>query len=49
MTSLMWHLTKQKSKMGKKERQTKKETLNYKADGYPRGGGWGMVEIADED
>jgi len=37
--------------IGKKERQTEKQTLNYRGqtDGHQRGGEWGMGEIGDAD
>ena len=40
-----------KGKKKEVERQTKKQTLNYRGqtDGYQRGGGWGTGEIGDGD
>ena len=39
------------SKGGKRERETKKEILNYREQtaGYQRGGGWQMGEIGGGD
>ena len=50
----MWNLrnkTKEQKGEKKREREIKKQTLNYREHtaGYQRGGGWGMGEIGDGD